>query len=77
MTVSDFSKLLVKKPSHRISRKITCEEVVVGGVKEQIVIAPNTDVILVPRTAIANANMWAHQHVQDLLPFPISRFPPF
>jgi hypothetical protein len=59
-----------------ISRKINLEEVVVGGVKEQIVLAP-TDVRFVPRTAVANATIWVRQHVKDLLLFPILRFRPF
>ena len=56
-----------------ISRKINLEEVVVDGAKEQIVLAPH-DVVFVPRTAIANANIWVRQHIRDLLPFPL-RFP--
>jgi hypothetical protein len=40
----------------------------VGGVKEQIVLAPN-DVRFVPRTAVANANIWVRQHVKDSLLF--------
>jgi protein involved in polysaccharide export with SLBB domain len=56
-----------------ISRKINLEEVVVDGAKEQIALAPH-DVVFVPRTAIANANIWVRQHIRDLLPFPL-RFP--
>jgi hypothetical protein len=59
-----------------ISRKVNLEEVVVGGVKEQIVLAPNV-VRFVPRAAVANANRWVRQPVKDLLLFPISRFRPF
>jgi polysaccharide biosynthesis/export protein len=54
-----------------ISRKINLEEVVVDGAKEQIALTPH-DVIFVPRTAIANANVWVRQHIRDLLPFPLS-----
>jgi hypothetical protein len=59
-----------------ISRKVDLEEVGVGGVKEQIVLAPN-EVRFVPRTAVASANRWICQHVKDLLLFPISLFRPF
>jgi protein involved in polysaccharide export with SLBB domain len=59
-----------------ISRKVNLEEVVAGGVKEQIVRAPN-DVRFVPRTAVPNGNIWGRQHGKDLLLFPISRFRPF
>jgi hypothetical protein len=62
--------------SNRISRKVNPEEVVVGGVKEQIVLAPN-GARFVPRTAVPNAKIWVRQHVKDLLLFPISRFRPF
>jgi protein involved in polysaccharide export with SLBB domain len=57
-----------------ISRKINLEEVLVDGAKEQIVLAPQ-DVIFVPRTAIANANVWVRQHIRDLLPFALPRLP--
>jgi len=57
-----------------ISRKINLEEVILDGGKELIVLAPQ-DVIFVPRTAIANANIWVRQHIKDLLPFPLPRFP--
>jgi protein involved in polysaccharide export with SLBB domain len=57
-----------------ISRKINLEEVIIDGGKEQLVLAPQ-DVIFVPRTAIANANIWVRQHIRDLLPFPLPRFP--
>jgi protein involved in polysaccharide export with SLBB domain len=59
-----------------ISRKINLEEVVVDGVKEQISLVPH-DVIFVPRTTIANANIWVRQHFTDLFPFARPRFPPF
>jgi protein involved in polysaccharide export with SLBB domain len=57
-----------------ISRKINLEEVVVDGAKEQISLAPH-DVVFVPRTAIANANIWVRQHITDLIPFARPRFP--
>ena len=57
-----------------ISRKINLEEVIVDGAKKQIVLAPH-DVIFVPRTAIANANVWVRQHIRDLLPIAVPRLP--
>ena len=51
-----------------ISRKINLEEVVVDGSKEPVSLVPQ-DVIFVPRTPIANANVWVRQHVTDLFPF--------
>ena len=51
------------------------EEVAVDGAKEQIVLA-SYDVISVPRTAIAQAKIWLHRRIRDLLPFGFRRFPP-
>ena len=51
-----------------IARKLDLERVVAGGEKEPILLTPD-DVIFVPRTPIANANVWVRQHVTDLLPF--------
>jgi protein involved in polysaccharide export with SLBB domain len=51
-----------------ISRKLNLHEVVVEGTKEPIALAPR-DVIFVPRTSIANANIWVRQHITDLVPF--------
>jgi protein involved in polysaccharide export with SLBB domain len=73
------SIILVRAQGHEndfISRKINLEQVVVDGAKEQISLAPH-DVIFVPRTAIANANIWVRQHITDLIPFARPRFPPF
>jgi protein involved in polysaccharide export with SLBB domain len=51
-----------------ISRKINLEEVIVDGSKEPIALAPH-DVIFVPKTPIANANVWVRQYITDLVPF--------
>jgi protein involved in polysaccharide export with SLBB domain len=59
-----------------ISRKINLEEVIVDGTKEQISLVPH-DVVFVPRTAIANANVWVRQHITDLIPFTRPRIPGF
>jgi hypothetical protein len=39
-----------------ISQKVNLEEVVMNGAKEQVVLVPH-DVLFVPHTAIANANI--------------------
>lgn len=51
-----------------ISRKINLEEVVTDGTREPIHLAPH-DVLVVPRTPIANANLWVRQHLTDMVPF--------
>ncbi|MGH7963495.1 MAG: polysaccharide biosynthesis/export family protein [Candidatus Binatia bacterium] len=49
-----------------VSRKINLEEVVTTGVKEPIHLAPH-DVLFIPKTPIANANVWVRQHITDML----------
>lgn len=51
-----------------ISRKINLEEVFTDGTKEPIHLAPH-DVLVIPRTPIANANLWVRQHLTDMVPF--------
>jgi len=51
-----------------VSRKLNLAEVVTQGMKEPIYLAPQ-DVLFVPRTAIADANLWVRQHITDLIPF--------
>jgi protein involved in polysaccharide export with SLBB domain len=51
-----------------ISRKINLEEVVKDGTKEHVYLAPN-DIVFVPRSSIADANLWVRQHITDLIPF--------
>ena len=51
-----------------LARKLDLGVVVNDGEKEPIELAPH-DVIFVPRTPIANANIWVRQHVTDLFPF--------
>ena len=51
-----------------VSRKLNLAEVVTQGTKEPIYLAPQ-DVLFVPRTAIADANLWVRQHITDLIPF--------
>jgi protein involved in polysaccharide export with SLBB domain len=51
-----------------MSRKLNLDEVVRDGTKEPIFLAPN-DILFVPRTDIADANIWVRQHLTDLIPF--------
>jgi polysaccharide biosynthesis/export protein len=50
-----------------ISRKVNLEEVVTDGAKEHVYLAPN-DIVFVPRSSIADANLWVKQHIVDLVP---------
>jgi protein involved in polysaccharide export with SLBB domain len=50
-----------------ISRKLNVVESVAEG-KEMIFLAPE-DIVYVPKTSIAEANVWVRQHITDLLPF--------
>lgn len=51
-----------------VARKIDLQAVVNDGVDEPVTLAPH-DVVFVPRTPIANANVWVRQHITDLIPF--------
>jgi protein involved in polysaccharide export with SLBB domain len=51
-----------------VARKLDLAQTVTDGTREPLVLAPQ-DVIFVPRTAIANANLWVRQHFTELLPF--------
>ena len=44
------------------------EQTIADGTREPLFLAPH-DIIFVPRTRIANANLWVKQHIVDLLPF--------
>jgi polysaccharide biosynthesis/export protein len=55
-----------------LTRKIDLGRVVHRGEPEPLALAPQ-DIIYVPRTGIANANVWVRQHITDLVPF--LRFP--
>jgi protein involved in polysaccharide export with SLBB domain len=50
-----------------IARKLNLEQVVADGIKEPIALAPH-DVIFVPRTKVADANIWVRQHITDMVP---------
>jgi len=51
-----------------ISRKLNLAEAITDGIKEPLYLAPY-DVVYVPKSAIANANLWVKQHISQLLPF--------
>lgn len=54
-----------------VTRKLNLLETVTNGVKEPLHLAPH-DIVFVPKTGIANADLWVKQHVSDLLPVPAS-----
>lgn len=51
-----------------VSRKLNLTESVAESIKEPLFLAPH-DVVYVPKTSIAEANLWVKQHITDLLPF--------
>jgi protein involved in polysaccharide export with SLBB domain len=51
-----------------VSRKLNLAATVTDGIKEPISLAPH-DVLYVPRTPIADANLWVEQHITGLFPF--------
>ena len=57
-------------PSGSIARTINLQEVVTGGQREPLQLAPH-DVLFVPRTGVANANVWVRQHIKEMMPIPI------
>jgi protein involved in polysaccharide export with SLBB domain len=50
-----------------VTRKLNLLETVTDGTKEPLHLAPH-DIVYVPKTAIANADLWVKQHIRDLLP---------
>lgn len=50
-----------------LSRTLNLREVVTSGVKETLTLAPQ-DVLYVPRTGIAEADLWVRQYITDLIP---------
>lgn len=55
-------------PNDYVSRKLNLTESVAESIKEPLFLAPH-DVVYVPKTGIAEANLWVKQHISDLLPF--------
>ncbi|MGH2830910.1 MAG: polysaccharide biosynthesis/export family protein [Actinomycetota bacterium] len=51
-----------------VSRTLDLQEVVTSGGEEPLALAPH-DVLYVPRTRIAEADIWVDQHVTRLFPF--------
>ena len=51
-----------------ISRRLNLRESVADGIKEPLFLAPH-DVVYVPRSSIAEANLWVKQHITELFPF--------
>jgi protein involved in polysaccharide export with SLBB domain len=51
-----------------ISRKMNLTAPVAEGIKEPLFLAPQ-DVIYVPKSSIAEANLWVKQHISELFPF--------
>lgn len=58
-----------------LARKIDLNRVVHKGEAESLLLMPQ-DIVFVPRTRIANANVWVRQHVTDLFPFVRLPMPP-
>lgn len=59
-----------------VSRKLDLAAVMNEGANEPLRLAPR-DVLFVPKTPIANANVWVRQHIYELIPIrpPSTRFP--
>jgi protein involved in polysaccharide export with SLBB domain len=51
-----------------LARSVDLAAVVTDGTKEPLYLAPH-DIVYVPKTPIANANLWVKQHLTDLFPF--------
>jgi polysaccharide biosynthesis/export protein PslD len=51
-----------------VSRRLNLEETITAGADSPLELAPR-DVLYVPRTAIADADVWINQHLTRLLPF--------
>ena len=54
-----------------VTRKLNLLATVTEGAKEPLFLAPH-DIVYVPKTSIANADLWVKQHIADLLPVPAS-----
>src|SRR5262245_11777246 len=50
-----------------VARKLNLQTAVNDGMKEPIPLAPH-DVVFVPRTEVADANIWVRQHITDMIP---------
>ena len=50
-----------------VARKLNLAQTTNDGVKEPLTLAPH-DVIFVPRTNVADANVWVRQYLTDMIP---------
>jgi protein involved in polysaccharide export with SLBB domain len=50
-----------------VARKLNLLQTTNDGVREPVALAPH-DVLFVPRTDIADANIWVRQHLTDMIP---------
>jgi polysaccharide biosynthesis/export protein PslD len=51
-----------------LSRTLNLQEAIVAGTNEPLALAPR-DVLYVPRTAIADADVWVDQHITQIAPW--------
>jgi len=51
-----------------LSRKLNITETVTAGAREPLHLAPH-DVLFVPRTGIAEVDIWVRQHITEIVPF--------
>lgn len=49
-----------------VSRRLNLTEAITDGIKEPIYLAPH-DVVFVPKSAIADVNLWVQQHITDII----------
>jgi protein involved in polysaccharide export with SLBB domain len=54
-----------------IARKLDLAQAIGDGTREPLFLAPH-DVVWVPRTRVADANLWVKQYIIDMLPFRLS-----
>jgi protein involved in polysaccharide export with SLBB domain len=50
-----------------ISRSLNLSKAAHGGTREPVYLAPH-DVLYVPRSRVADANLWVKQHITDMIP---------
>lgn len=64
------SVILIRQGADRnpVARKLDLAAVIATGAPELLHLAPH-DVVYVPKTEIAEANLWVKQHIVDLIPF--------
>jgi hypothetical protein len=50
------------------SRKLNLQEILATGTEEPLELGPN-DVLFVPRSGIAEVDLWVRQHIVEVIPF--------